>query len=392
MERRRRTDQLAAVALPAAPLARAAAAAEALVAAGFEAAFVLQLPKKKGSASLRAAHGRVEPYIPTGTDAALQALYRRRAFDSIRVEDPRSGLVRTVAAIPCGSVRGRNLALIVVDRNTSRRESEAIAVWAAVASPVTDTEDPSTALVRELLVEHNADTVVLALFAQSGMLLNLHTRSGDLLRAWRLPMDTVWGEAARHGAAYVLGDLPMHPGAECLASLGMNAAAVVGIENGSGVALGSVGVGAYDSLDIDVAHTLLAQAPLLGPRIMSLRSRTSVPVPDERGEVQLDGFAARVGCDRFAMYSRNGTVLQLVSAHDRNGNPMIAAPDVMEEQLVCWAAEKGAAVTSEDAAAVIVGDDTVLYARDPNKRPIDCLRLALQDLRHNPEGDQRRAA
>jgi hypothetical protein len=86
------------------------------------------------------------------------------------------------------------------------------------------------------------------------------------------------------------------------------------------------------------------------------------------------------------MYSRSGDVLSLVSAHASDGSVLVSPPDPYEEQMVCWAAEKGVAVSSGEAASVVVGDDTVLYARDPVKRPIDCLRLALQDLRSDPYG------
>ena len=391
--RRRRTDSLASLALPEEPHERADAACQQLEACGFDVAFAVQLSAGRRAPSIRAGFGHFEPLIEVGKDLADRAAHSERAMESVTCNDPRTGERWQLTAIACGWVRKRPVVVVVADRRLARRESEAIAAWMAAPQCATDTP-PGGACgpLAKLLVQSNrADVAVLALFTQSGMLLNMHARNGGLLRAWRVPGDTIWGEAARHGAAFVIGDLPMHPGAESLASLGMQTAAVVGLENGSGVAVGSVGLGAFDQLDTDIAHRLLEQAPLLGPKIMQLRSRTPVPAPDQHGAVELNGFAARVGCRRFAMYSRTGNVLRLVSAHGNDGRVVSTPPDPYEEQLVCWAAEKGVAVASDTAAAVVVGDDTVLYAHDPTKQAIDCLRLALQDLRHNPYGDQHAA-
>jgi hypothetical protein len=125
---------------------------------------------------------------------------------------------------------------------------------------------------------------------------------------------------------------------------------------------------------------------------MSSLSSTSVPVPDADGSVDLRVLAARVGCRRFAMYERVGPELRLISAHTYDGSRLMTPPDELEEQLVCWAADKGIGVVSEDAAAVLIGDHTVLYAQDPEKRALDCLRLALQDVRRNPYGGEDAAA
>jgi hypothetical protein len=122
---------------------------------------------------------------------------------------------------------------------------------------------------------------------------------------------------------------------------------------------------------------------------MTRRSSTSVPVPDADGTVDLGLLAARVGCRRFAMYERVGAELRLVAAHAVDGGRVESPPDELERQLVARAAQHGVGVVSEDAAAVLIGTHTVLYAQDPGKRALDCLRLALQDVRRNPFGAER---
>jgi len=391
---RRRTDHLAALAsLPVDPLARAQAATEALHACGFDVAFAVQAPNgSEREGLLCSVAGHVDPVLQAGRMLAGDVAQTGKALRMIGSESPAG---RRMAAVPCGALRDSQLMLVVADPDLTEREAQSIAAWVAPPTAGVDADGgPCSPLAHSLATEFGAEVVVIALFTQSGMLMNLHTRSGALLRAWRVPVDTVWGEAARHGAAFVLGDLHLHPGAESLASLGMNAAAVVGIENGSGVAIGAIGVGASRELDVTIAQDLLERAATIGPQVMTLRSRSRVPSPNAEGAIELRGFAERVGCRRFALYARSGNVLRLVSAHDQNGAVLAAPPDQDEEQLVCWAAEQGVAVASDDAAAVLVGGDTVLYARDPGKRPIECLRLALQDLRHSPfaAGEDGRAA
>lgn len=388
--RRRRTDYLPAPAtLPSEPFARAQAACEALASCGFDAAFGVQIAER-GPGMLCAASGHVDPLLEAGRALARDTAVHGRALQTARADEHRAATRSwDLAAMPCGHVGDDQVMVIAADPSLTQREAQAIAAWIApVGKENEGAGGPCASLARTLAADHAADVVLFALFAQSGMLVNLHTRSGGALRAWRAPIDTVWGEAARHHAAYVLGDLHMHPGAESLASLGMQAAAVIGIENGSGVAVGAVALASTTQLDMDIARQLLERAPVLGPQVMSLRSRSAVPAPDEQGAVELRGFASRVGCRRFAMYTREGSVLRLVSAHAEDGSVLASPPDPHEEQLVCWAAEKGVAVASDDAAAVVVGGDTVLYAQDPDKRPIEQLRLALQDLRRSPLGGE----
>jgi hypothetical protein len=394
---RRRTDHLPNPAtLPSDPLARARAACDALAECGIDVAFGLQLADT-GPGMLCATAGHVGDLLEVGRGLARQAVVHGRALRMAESEESRLPRRWHLAAMPCGSIGDDQVVLVVADPTLSQREAQAMAAWVAPAGANNEgAGGPCAPLARGLAADYDCDVVLVALFAQSGMLVNLHTRSGGLLRSWRAPIDTVWGEAARHHAAYVLGDLHMHPGAESLASLGMQAAAVIGIENGSGVAVGAIAVASTRQLDMDIAQRLLERAPVLGPQVMSLRSRSAVPTPDASGAVALRGFAARVGCRRFAMYAREGSALRLVSAHAEDGTVLASPPDPYEEQLVCWAAEKGVAVASDDAAAVVVGGDTILYAHDPGKRPIERLRLALQDLRHSPfdaaDGDDGRAA
>lgn len=378
--RRRRTDHLPpAASLPTELEQRAQATCQALTAVGFEASAAMLVPMGAAGGDVVAAGGAIDRVMGlAGNTALVGAVDGRPLHMPDAVSDTRA------VAIAAGDGPDARLVVVVADPLLSRREAEALAAWLAPARVIHPAGGGACAsLARELAAEYEADVVVMALFASAGMLLNLHVRSGGLLRAWRVPVDTVWGEAARHGAAFMLGDLQMHPGAEALASLGLASAAIVGLENGRGIALGAIGVAARADLRIDVARHLLDRSIELGPRLMEVRSRSRVPDVDESGAVELVAFAQRVGCRRFAFYSRDGGHVRFMSAHAGDGSRLVSPPDPFEEQLVAWAAEKGVAVVSEDAAAVLVGD-AVLYAQDPVKRPMDQLRLALQDLRESP--------
>lgn len=385
---RRRTDRLPAPEeLPADPIARARSACDALVRCGFESALALQVVDPADPAMLCAAAGRVDVVLDAARGIAERAAVTGRALQMIDADDVRRNLRWRFGAVPCGDVRDGEIVVVVADPSLTQREAQVVATWLATpAARRTVIANPCAALARSLAAEFSVDIVVFSLFAQAGMLMNMHVRSGAVLRTWRCPVDTVWGEAARHGAAFVLGDLQMHPGAESLAALGIRSAAVVGFENGSGIAVGAIGIGSRDELDIDIAQRLLERVPVLGPQLMHLRAATDVPRPDPAGAVDLRGFAARVGCRRFALYSKQGNVVALVSAHAGDGSLLVSPPDPYEQQLVVWAAEKGIAVASDDAAAVMIGEDTVLYAQDPHKKPMERLRLALQDLRNDPYG------
>ena len=388
--RRRRTDQLPLPAeLPHEPLDRARAACDFVSAAGFEAALALHVPDDGSQGVLCGASGRVEPLLDVARGLARTVTRDGRALQLLDTDDRRSRSRWRHAAIPLGRTPSGTVVLVTSDSRLARREGQAIATWAAPANVLgmRVRGGPCARMARELAREFDADSVVLALFAQSGMILNLHVRSGALLHASRIPTDTVWGEVARHGAAFTLGDLSMHPGTELLGSVGMRTAGLVGLENGHGIAIGALGIASAGDLDLDIAHDLLARAPQLGPDIMKMLSSTNVPVPDADGSVDLRLLAARVGCRRFAMYERSGPELRLVAAHTADGSRLMSPPDEVEEQLVCWAVQKGIGVVSDDAAAVLIGDHTVLYAQDPNKRALDCLRLALQDVRRNPYGE-----
>ncbi|MBC7460533.1 MAG: hypothetical protein H7287_04155 [Thermoleophilia bacterium] len=385
--RRRRTDQLAsAERLPLDPLARARAACSILEASGIEASLALQLPADGGQGIICAAAGRTEHAVDVARGLARHAVSTARPL-ALLDSTERIGLRRwRHAAMPIGAVRDGAIVLVVSDPRLTRREAQAITAWVAAPETGSLTVDggPIASLAHGIAHEFGADTVVLALFAEAGMLVQLYLRSGALLHTWRIPSDTVWGEVARHGASFTLGDLELHPGVELLASVGMRNAALVGLENGHGIAIGALGVASSDELDIDVAHHLLARAPLLGPEVMNRLSSTQVPVAEEDGSVDVGLLAARVGCRRFAMYRVDQGALQLVSAHAPDGTIDTTSPQELETRLAGWALEQGTGVVAEHAAAVLIGTHTVLFASDPERRPLECLRRALQDVRRNP--------
>ncbi len=389
MERRRRTDRLPLPSqLPADAVERARAACEHVVAAGFAASCAVVVPDDGGQGLVSGAAGRVEHLVDIARGSARSVARDGRALRMVDVDSPRARSRERHAAMPVGRCGSATVVLVVSDPRLSRREAQACAAWIAPARAGTATTQGGACgdLVRRVARRHHADVVVLALFAASGMRVNVHVRNGALLHSARVPTDTVWGEVARHGAAFTLGDLSLHPGTGMLGALGMSAAALVGLENGAGIAIGALGIASADELDVDAAHHLLADAPRLGPAIMEQLSSTAVPVPAEDGTVDLGVLAARVGCRRFAAYELLGTELRLVAAHARDGAAIDARPDELETQLVTWAVQKGVGVVGDDAAAVLIGNHTVLYAQDPAKRALDCLRLALHDIRRNPFG------
>ncbi len=389
MEARRRTDLLARpdAEVPDTALERATWATEALAGCGFEAVCALEVVDGGAQSVLWAGAGAAGRIADRAQVVARSVAASGRALKLLTDDDP--GAVMPgwrYAAIPVGSTKHGTAVVVVGDRALSLREAQTTATVLAPSDPDGPVGGPCGSVARELAARFDADIVALSLFAQAGMLMNLHVRSGAVLRAWRMPTDTVWGDAAKCGSAMALGDLQHHAGCETLSSLGLTSAAIAGIENGYGLAVGAVGVARRGDLPPDVAGTMIELAAELGPRIMSLRSTTEVPRADATGAVNLRSFAARVGCRRFALYSRTGNVLRLVSAHAEDGSTLVSPPDAYEEQLVIWAAERGIAVAAEHAAAVMVGDDTVLYARDMGKKPMERLRLALQDLRQDPYG------
>jgi len=393
MERRRRTDLLPLPALlPAAPLDRARAACDHVASIGFGSVLALHVPDDGTQGVLVGAIGRVEQLLDVARGVARRAVNEGRAVQVVDADGPLRGASARCAAVPLGRTNDGTVVLVVGDPRLTRRECQALAAWAAPidASGMRIRGGACSGIARRVAREQHADVIVLALFAASGIQLDVHVRSGALLHSCRVPSDTVWGEVARHGAAFTLGDLSMHPGAELLASVGMRTAALVGLENGSGLPIGALGIASAGDLHIDVAHHLLAAAPNLGPELMGRMSSTPVPVPAPDGTVDLSVLAARVGCRRFAMYERVGTELHLVAAHGEDGAALASEPDALEQQLVGWAAQKGVGVVSDDAAAVLIGNHTVLYAQDPGKRALDCLRLALQDVRRNPFGAEER--
>lgn len=387
--RRRRTDHLPQPQLlPDDPLARGRRACEHASLVGFAAACAVHVPDDGSQGVVCGAVGRIESLLDIARGSARSVAGEGRALRLVDTDVPGVGSHQRHAAIPLGRSGAGTVVLVVSDPRLTQREGQALAAWAAPpqASGLRVRGGACTGIARRIARQHGADVVVMALFAASGMRLDLYVRSGALLHSCRVPTDTVWGEVARHGAAFTLGDLKLHPGTELLGSVGMRSAALVGLENGHGLPIGALGIARVSDFDLEISHELLALAPELGPEVMTRMSSTSVPVPAGDGSVDLSVLAARVGCRRFAMYERIGAELRLVSAHDRSGSPAPATPDATELQLVSWAAQKGVGVVNDDAAAVLIGNHSVLYAQDPSKRALDCLRLALQDVRRNPFG------
>lgn len=384
MERKSRIHAAlhALAALPTEVQSRSEAAHDALAALGFAHVGVFAVDDRHASVSAGDAGGEL------ASGAAAQAVAVARSGRMAYANDPRQTPGR-FCAVPVGSAGdGVSYVLAVADGDLTLHEAQAIAI--AAAGPTDGQAVRGGGACGELAAhiagDFCADLVVISLFAQAGMLLSVHTRSGDLLYSWRCPADTVWGEAARHGAAFSLGELQMHPGAEGLAAVGMRSVAVAGLENGAGVAIGAIGIASARQLSPDAASGLLAAASSLGPRIMDACGRSEVPTVDETGAVEMRAFATRVGCRRFAVYTRANGELSLSAAFAEDGTRLVAPPHQHEEYLVQCAIARGVGLTTDDAAAIPVGDDTVLYAHDPATRPMDRLRLALQDMHANPYG------
>jgi hypothetical protein len=345
-----------------------------------------------------ASAGIVHPLEAVAAGMARRISRDGRPLIVVDSEERRSGRRWRHAACPLAHGEGGTYVLALCDTTLPRREAQAIATWAAPRDPgaMRVYGGRSTHLAHSLARRLDVDVVAFGIFAASGMHLRLHTRSGALLQIARVPNETVWGEAARHGAAFTLGDLPVHDGAAALAALGMSTAALVGLDNGGGVPLGALGVASSGRIAPDMAHELLGIGPGVGPEIMRALATTEVPVPDADGTINLDVLAARVGCERFAMYDFSGGEVRFVAAHARDGSLQRVAPDERERALVRQAVEHGIGAFGPQAAAVLVGGHTVLYAHDPGKRVLECLRRALDDIRRNPFGggleEQDRAA
>lgn len=389
---RRRTDRLGPdIELPAEPIDRARMVCDVLVErVGLQSAVALLVTDEElAPPMMLAGAGRVDLVADMSRALADRVEHEHRALIVVEpdaaVDDPAVHFMRPLerhAAMLIGVHRDGNVVLVVSDSTLSRREAEAIAVWAAGAQEAASFGGVCGQLAHDIAQEFDAEVVATAVFVHSSILVTLHARSGALIRAWRVPPDTVWGEAARHGAAFVLGDLRRHPGAEALESMGMQSAAVLGLENGSGIALGAVGIASRTDLPMEVADRLINMSPEIASRLLKSRTAPLGAVRGDESSVELSALAASVGCERFSVYTRAGQgALSLISAHHADGRLQDPDPDLLEEQLICWAAEQGGAVSIDSAAAVLIGNDTVLYARDAQKSPMTSLRNALIALR-----------
>lgn len=388
--RRRRSDQLpSARDLSGEPVERALDCCRCVMAAGYSSGVAMVVDCESETVAMLSSNKLSDVEAKPLRDAAFTLLRRGGAF-CFNDAPIHNNLTVKHAAFPIARMGSKAIVLVVSDPQLTKRDAQALAVWSAWESSrqaKTNAHEEGCAVLAQRLAQNlEVDVVAIALFATSGMRLMLHLRSGASVHNCRVPTDTVWGEAARHGAAFMLGDLSTHAGTEVLGRLGMQQVSLVGIENGSGLAIGALGVASDQALDPDIAHDMLALAPSLGPEVMSIMSSTRVPVPDADGTVDLGVLAARVGCYRFAMYERVGVSMQLACAYDREGARLDHAPDEAERELVRRAAQQGAGVVGDRFAAVLIGSHTVLYAEDPSKKALDCLRLALQDVRRNPFG------
>lgn len=379
-------------ALTQAPLARpehalggGAEACESIVAAGFVAAAVVRVAEGDSAEVITSAGG---------LDADTAAIVASAAGEAARTGRPVHGGAAAptgechVAAAVCGADEQGLLVIAAVDSHITTHEAQALAVWASPASAEGDVAGGGACgeLARTVAQQHAADVVVVALFSGSAMSLDLHTRSGTLVRSWRCTSDTVWAEAAKHSSAYVLGSLEHHSGAEWMAALGLESAAVVGLANSDGDAVGAIGVGSFGHLAVDVASQLLDYAPLLGRQVAAAKTDlaplAAQPAPADEQQVKISSFAQAVGCERMAVYTRVGPLqFALAAAHGTDGTAVDMEPDPVEEQLVQIMSDDGTAMVYEDAALVCLGDDTILYARDANKNALECVRRALRDLR-----------
>jgi hypothetical protein len=361
---------------------------------GMQSAVALLLTDEEFAAPMMiAGAGRVDLVADMARALADRVEREHRALIVVEPDgsagDPTISMLRPLerhAAMLIGTHRDGNIVLVVSDPNLSRREAEAIAVWSAGAQEAAPFGGVCGQLAHDIAQEFDAEVVATAVFVNSSILVTLHARSGALIRAWRVPPDTVWGEAARHGAAFVLGDLHRHPGAEALESLGMTSAAVLGLDNGSGVAIGAVGIASRSDLPMEAADRLINMSPTIASRLLKSRAAPLDAVRGDESSVELTALAASVGCDRFCVYSRTAPgELTLISAHYADGRLQDPDPDLLEEQLIGWAVEQGGAVSIDTAAAVLIGEETVLYARDEKRNPMTRLRNALIALRDEPD-------
>ncbi len=403
--RRRKTDGLHDTPLPSAPAERAASVARELQEQMRYLAAAAVEVEADGSARPMKVFGRIEVIsqsvlgaaveaVDLGHPAAIQTLVMPGGFGTFKC-----------AVIRCGQQGLSEYVVVICDETLSRRDVDAIASWATGAreGDTVRSGGPCGSVARDVAAKTGADVVTIALFAPSGMLMNLHVRSGSRLRAWRTSTETVWAEAALHKAAFLLGDLELHPGAEHLAALGMQSAAVVALENRKGVPIGSVGIASRAAINQGDVDVLMNVAPEIAEQIVALRTTdrrmSNVGALEPHGErrgvqgveassdtIDLALFARLVACRRFSVYVRTGNMMQMVSAFREDGTFVMDQPDPMEHELVRWAAERGLAVANQLAAAVMVGDGTVLYARDDSYQPMQRLRSALLQIRDLTEG------
>lgn len=382
---------------------RAASAADALVRAGARAACAMHITDPQLPAFMGKASGAADGIAEIARPIAERMMQTGRAIRVVEMGNRALGTHQRFVGIACGSNDDDGAVILVVnDEQLPTYTAEAIAV--ALSNP-TEVDQPHladcracSALTRDIATEFDAGIVGISLFSRAGMRTDLHVRSGELLRRTRLPLESVWGDAARAGAAFNLADLRQHRGMESLGSIGMSHAAVVALENEAGVPVGAVGVAAPHELPDDISLRLLDRSRDYAREVMQAHARSRVSSSPARPvlshsarreqHVELRELAARIGCHRVAIYQGEGEGLGMVGCFAGDGSSLVSPPDAYEEELVRMAAYRGVSVVTEQAAVVLLSNGVLIYASDSERDPMEAIQFALQDLLDDPYGDQ----
>ncbi len=382
------------------PLERARQAGRVLVMAGCRASCVVQLADGAPDPLVRGGAGDVASLAAVAVPLAEGLVDSGRALRVVDAGSRSPGGARLrFAAVSCGQRAGVATVVVLSGDGLSTHQLETVAMLLSAPpgqpEPPVGIQRPCSLLARDLAGEGAADLVSIALFARAGMQLDLHVRSGDLLRRRRVPVGSIWGEAARHGAAYRIGELRQHRGTEHLAALGMEEAVLVSLENDAGVPVGTIGLAARERLPDGLATGLLERTRTLAREVMESHAHT----PAQRAhpgavsqDIELRVLARSVGCRRFAVYMPQGSELVLLGSFAADGQSLAAPPDPFEQELVRTALERTVSITTEGAAVVLLANGVLLYASDSRRDPMQAIQSALRDLVDGPLDGRRRAA
>lgn len=247
------------------PIERGRSLCETMHDCGFAGTAVFEIEDSQSTAVLLAASGRHTPFLSTLAGMAERSAATGQTAHLLQSDEGPLRMQTRFAAVPIAWTDGGTVTLTVADDDLTLHEVQAIAAWAS--DPGSVGSDLPSALASSVARQFEADGVVFSLFAEAGMLLELRSSCGALVRRWRCPDETVWAEAARHGAAIVLGELGQHRGTETLNSIGMRSAGLVGVALPGGMAFGAVGVCSFTQLPVDVADRLLCSSGQLGEQV-----------------------------------------------------------------------------------------------------------------------------